>query len=54
MSNNNRGRRILWWNMPVSPDDSAEVGGEMMRTILIWVGILALLILIIIVGQAIL
>ena len=53
MSNDKGGRKILWWTLPISPDDSAEVGGKMIKTILIWVGVVVVLIAIIVLIQAI-
>ena len=32
----NRQRKLLWWNMPISPNDSARVGGGMFQAIAIW------------------
>ena len=53
MSNDRDDRKIFWWSLPISPDDSAEVGGRMMRAILIWIGVIAALAVILGVVQTI-
>ena len=40
MGDEPRGRKLLWWNMPVSPDKEAEAGRRMMMTLVIWFGLI--------------
>jgi len=35
-----RNRNYFWWQTGVSPDDEAEIGGRMMRTVAIWFAVL--------------
>lgn len=37
MGNEQDRRKLFWWNMPTDPNKSAEAGGKMMRSLLIWV-----------------
>ena len=43
MGNNSGGRKILWWSLPISADDSDEVGRRMIRTIIVWFGVIVVL-----------
>ncbi len=38
MSNDRGGRKILWWSLPIKPEDGAEVGARMLWTVVIWFG----------------
>ncbi len=41
-----RKRKLLWWNMPIGPDDKAEAGKYMMRVIAIWAAVIVLVVVI--------
>ena len=32
----NGDRKLLWWRLPVPPDQSVEVGRSMLKTVTIW------------------
>ena len=43
------GRKLLWWTLPVSGDQSAEVGGRMIRNVVIWAGVILALLIVLVV-----
>ena len=50
---NGKRRKLFWWNMPVDADQSARVGGGMMRAVLIWFAVIVALVVIAVVIGAI-
>lgn len=54
MSDDKPGRKLLWWNMPISTDDRADVGRKMINTIAIWIAVIAALVAILFIVRIIL
>ena len=40
MGDDNRGRKLFWWNMPVDPNKEAEEGRKMIMTLVVWFGLI--------------
>ena len=51
--NDRQRRKILWWNMPVDPEQSARIGGGMMRAIVIWFVVVVALVVLVVAIRAI-
>jgi hypothetical protein len=48
-----RNRRKLYrWNMPTDPDKTAEAGGKMMRTVVIWFGVVVVVVAVVVLIQS--
>lgn len=45
-------RKLYWWNMPTDPDKTAEAGGKMMRTVVIWFGVVVAVIAVVVLIQS--
>lgn len=47
MAEEQRGRKILWWTMPVNPDRASQVGRRMVNSTVVWVFVVLAVIVII-------
>ena len=52
MTDEKRGRKLLWWNLNIEPDKEVDTGRWMMKTIGIWLGALVLVVVVIAVAMA--